>query len=255
MKTMRKISTLIFSLFAISVLTWGVYSAIHSPLFQLTVVEVADQPENAPLTAQAITDLAQISTGSVNLFDLDLESVEKKIRANEWIREVRMLKRFPQTLAIAVSFREPSALLQSGTGSLAYVDSDGKSFGSVNLIHRSDLPLLSGFSREKSNHRIIAALRFIEQWERSSLGEISQIASLNWDSSQGYRALVTYPLQSDLSRKKSRTLLELGQDFGDPLQMERLFKVFQYLTLKSIAAHQIWADIGKKIVVRTAHGS
>jgi hypothetical protein len=38
-------------------------------------------------------------------------------------------------------------------------------------------------------------------------------------------------------------------------EIQRLTQVFQYLRQNSIAARQVFADSGKKIVVKTAHGS
>ena len=48
---------------------------MRSPMFILQVVEVADQPESAPVDAQTISDLAALPVGRINLFDLDLKPV------------------------------------------------------------------------------------------------------------------------------------------------------------------------------------
>ena len=79
-------------------------------MFLLQVIELSDLPEAAPVDAQAITQLAALPVGQVNLFDLDLKPVEERILSHPWIREVRLEKHFPQTLSISVVFREPQAL-------------------------------------------------------------------------------------------------------------------------------------------------
>src|SRR5271156_3689040 len=113
--------------FAVTAVVIGVYEAIHSPLFTVQVVEVSDQVSTAqaapeelqqwtPVDAQTITDLAAVPVGQSNLFDLDLSRVEKRILSNEWVREVRLQKRFPQTLSITTVFKEPRAIIQLETG-------------------------------------------------------------------------------------------------------------------------------------------
>lgn len=231
----------------------GVYNALHSSLFLVQVVEVADQPENAPLDAGSITQLAAIPTGMVNLFDLDLKAVEQRVLANPWVREVRLQKRFPQTLSVAVVFREPQALIQSPGGSLSYVDSNGMVFGQVNLAYQPDLPIFSGLE----GAQIQPALKLLSDWDRSSLRSLAQISSLHWDQEKGFRALITYKMMAKGGAPVSRTSVELGQDLDGAIeaQFRRLSEVLKYLSTHSIPAKQIWADAGKKIVVKTARGS
>ena len=96
-----------------------------------------------PVDAQTITDLAAVPVGQSNLFDLDLSRVEKRILSNEWVREVRLQKRFPQTLSISTIFKEPEAMFQLETGALSYVDQDGRVFGKVILSGPKNLALIS----------------------------------------------------------------------------------------------------------------
>ncbi|MCM2322731.1 MAG: FtsQ-type POTRA domain-containing protein [Oligoflexia bacterium] len=268
MRDLRKTLVISFSAFALIAATVGIYMAIHSPLFLVQVVEVSDQPDEAPVDAQTITQLAAIPAGIVNLFDLDLRPVERRILTNPWIREVRLQKRFPQTLSIAVSYRDPKALFQASDGGLAYVDIDGRIFGQVNLRLHSDLPLLTGIVQDV-DRRVAEALVLIRGWERSPLGNSAELSSLHWDGERGFRALIVYPLGSASAQArgkstaipKVRAMVDLGQDFdaaaGARLdeQLQQLSRVVTYLGSNSIPVQQIWADSGKKIVVKTAHGS
>lgn len=261
----QKWSAILFLLTVLGGAAYGIRSAIHSPLFLVQVVEVAELTDGAPLDARTITDLARVPLGKVNLFELDLADVEKRILANPWIREVRLTKRFPQTLAVAVTFREPHALFQTSRGDLAYVDSDGQVFGRVNLLTQADLPILTGFSPkgrrpsaqsvQESRQRIADALRLIDGWERSPVDSVCRISSLSWDAERGYHAIVYYPLAQ--SGTRARAAVDFGRaiDLSPENQFRRLYSVFRYLNGHSIAATEIWADSGKKIVVRTSHGS
>jgi hypothetical protein len=98
----------------------------------------------------------------------------------------------------------------------------------------------------------------MDEWDKTMKLTTGELASMSWSPERGYRAMVIYPLKSD-SGGRGRASVELGQNIDvsettDP-QLERLGRVLDYLSLKSIPARQIWADSGKKIVVRTARGS
>jgi cell division protein FtsQ len=244
------------SVLVFSSLAYGGYRAIRSPLFTVRVVEVVDQPESAPVDAARIEALANVPVGDVNLFALDLSVIEKRILQEPWIREVRLQKRFPQTLSIAAAYRKPVAVLQRDDGQMGYVDSDGRVFGKVNLMKAADLPVLSGEELSQDISRVREALELLSQWGDSSAGDQSEISSMSFDSQRGYRILATYPLGAT-GAARGRALVELGQEIDSelPTQLERLSRVFEYLNRNSIAARQIWADTGKKIVVKTAHGS
>jgi cell division protein FtsQ len=251
----RTLAVVFLSSAALAGAALGILSALHSNLFLVQVVEVAELAEGAPLDAQTITELAAVPVGRENLFDLSLASVESRILRNEWIREVQLTKRFPQTLSISVVFREPRALTQLENGALSYVDQDGHVFGRMSLRRRPDLPLFSGMAGNPEP--LAGALALLARWERSDLGRYSQVASMSWDPERGYRAVVTYAIQAEAGRRWARTLVDLGQEFDTDmdLHLSRLSQVFRYLSQRAIPARQIFADAGKKIVVKTAHGS
>lgn len=249
---------------------WGVRSAMRSPMFLLQVVELADLPDHAPAGAQELTRLADLPVGKINLFDLDLKPVEDRVMTHPWVRAVRLEKHFPQTLSISVVFREPQALIQNEHGSLSYVDVDGKVFGQVDLMVHPNLPVISASALGARNApggpraglqagKVKEALQIIHSWERSDLAKAAQLSQLQWDPERGFRALVTYPLERTAgATARGRTFVDLGQDLdahAAKTQFERLSQVFEYLTTHRVLTRQVWADAGKKIVVKTARGS
>lgn len=245
------VGTSVLSLLGVA---YGLFTATRSPMFLVRIVEVADLPEDAPVDAQTLTDLAAIPVAKVNLFDLELGPIEKRIMTHEWIREVHLQKRFPQTVSVSVVFREPQALIQRENGALSYVDSDGRVFGQVSLRNKlADLPMLSGFNKQPQQ-KVVEALALLQAWGKSQLETMSQISSLSYDEDRGYRALVTYSL---VPYRKARAMIDLGQDLDANLdtQLGRLRQVLKYLASHSIAARQIWADADKKIVVKINRGS
>ena len=236
---------------------YSTYRAVHSSLFLIRGVEISvPEVSKVPVGVQTIQQLAAIPVGVANLFELDLKEVEKRILKNPWIREVRLYKRLPQTLAISVIFREPCAVLQMPKGTLAYVDSDGTVFGGLNLVFNSDLPVFLGFGEASDSARMMDALRFLQTWMQARVSTVpTQVSSISWDSDHGFRVLVTYPLYHE--KKTARAIIEWGQKIGDSSgdALRNLSEVFRYLAQNSMDASRILMWGAKKIVVKTARGS
>src|SRR5205085_2702438 len=124
------------------------------------------------------------------------------------------------------------------------------------------LPLLSGFS-ELDSEKLKEALGLIELWENSPLHKFSQVSSMYWNPERGFRALISYSMGGGgrtvnaASSKQARAMVDLGQEIDHDLERRfiQLSQVFSYLRDNSIAARQIWAGGGKKVVVKSAHGS
>lgn len=206
--------------------------------------------------------LAGVPLGRVSIFSLDLKRIETQLMSHEWIKHVRLIKKPKHTLNIFVTYRQPLGMIQTKKGALVYVDSEGKSFGVYNPEHSHDLPLLVGFS-DQSRERIIEGLKIISTWESHPMTQISSLSSVFWDNDRGFRVLVTYAMGSQGARVGEsrsavvRTMIDLGPDGEATLQskLHRLLNVFQYLGEHSIAARQIWTDLGKKVVVKTISDS
>jgi cell division septal protein FtsQ len=236
---------------SLGALACGIVFAVHSPLFVVSAVEVSGA-ENQP-----VAELAAVPVGKISLFDVDLSQIENRVLADPWIRSVRIRKNFPETVAIEVELKTPRAIYQAASGNLSYVDSDGKPFGKVSLAELHDLPVLTGFENGPGD-RIREALRLLVSWDAARTSRDYRLSSLAWDDERGYRGLMVYGLPGRrLGPGKARTMVDFGQDLdADPIpQLKRLNQVLRYLGENSIQARQIWADSGKKIVVKTAHGS
>lgn len=255
----RKIWVTVMGMTAVVALTGGVIGVLNSDLFTVRVVEVlnldSEAPADAaprvltPLDAQQVLEIAKVPTDSINLFSLKLTGIEKRLLAHRWIKGVTISKRFPQTVSISVTFREPIAILQNPDGALYYLDSDATAFAPLNLKSNSNLPVLVNFPQEQ----IPAALHFLQSWAAEGLDRKSPLASLDWDSEKGLQIMATYPLP----HSPGRVRVELGLSFAtDPeAQLGRLREVLSYLTQNGIRARQVFADLGKKIVVRIARSS
>ncbi len=244
---------------------WGFREARESALFRVRSVEVADLPEASPVTAAEVSALTGIQVGEERLLSLDLGSIERRLLTHPWIREAAVRRRLPQAVTVEVQLHEPQALLEVD-GRLSYVDRDGVVFGTLDLRSSADLPVVSGVGREESD-RLREIARFLEAWQSSSLGRTSEISGLVRGPGNEFRALIVYPLKvsrptrlddsTNRSSSRARAWVELGQDLDGEteIQLERLRGVLQYLSERGVAARQIWANVGKKIVVKIARGS
>lgn len=224
-------------------LATGLYAALHSDLSTVRVVEVVDLPESSPLDAQAILKLAQVPVGRVNLYELDLDAVEKRLLGNSWVRKVRLQRRFPQTLAVQVEFRTPKALLAQPSGKIAYVDSTGQVFGKLQSQWFADLPLLT--AAKGSSVPVPVFLELLRLWNADSSLVSAQVSELRWDTERGVRAFVRY--------SGFHAWVDLGEqvDSADTEELlPRLAQVIEFLKSKSVAARQIYADSDSKIVVQ-----
>ena len=210
----------------------------------------------AAVGVERISDLASVPAGRTNLFDLDLKPIEARVLSEPWVRKVFLTKKFPQSLLVKVELRNPQALLQTDSGRIRYVDETSEVFGSLSLAHSADLPVLSGF-RSDDRAKIGSVLKFIKVWEKSPCAQFARLSSISWEEERGYRAWISYPM----TQGWGRALVTLGHELGDeevssmPGQLERVSKVLRYLALKNLQARRIWADTGKKIVVRIARRS
>lgn len=254
----------------------GSYFGFKSPQFTLNVIEVADLPEGAPITVTELENLVALPLGQTSLFGVNLRAVEARLLTHPWIKEVHLQKRFPQTLAVSVSLRTPVALWNNSNGGLAYVDAEGRTFGQLALRYFADLPQLYGLPKDET--LVKEALSLIKEWSESQIGRLSPLSSLTWDKEKGYRLMTTYPTAvlgggefsqvNPLSARglallvhgRVRVSVELGHwSSGSPeerrSQLLRLEEVFQHLSTQSIRARQVWADSGKKIIVKTLRGS
>lgn len=92
----------------------------RSALFAVTDVVVVgvDGPR-----ADAVLAIADVRVGT-NLLDVDLGTVERRVRALPWVKDVDVGRRPPSTVELAVAVRRPAAVVHVGDAAWV-VDGDG----------------------------------------------------------------------------------------------------------------------------------
>lgn len=273
---MKRLWKVVLSAFFISIIIticFGLRQARHSTLFVIKSIEFKTlKPKDLfgvdvgsissslhPLNQEDLASLANIPVGKANLFDLDLKAIEGRLLSHHWIKRVWIERRLPSTVIIAVGYRNPKAFIQTTRGGIEYVDEEGEIFKGSAIESMTDLPMLSGFD-PKDSEKIKESLELISRWESSALSPFSSISTVQWDQERGYRILISYwkeaPSNSQFD-SRIRTIIDIGQeiDAGFDGKLLQLSSVIRYLSENSIAVRQIWADVGKKIVVKRVRGT
>ena len=237
----------------VTALGLGIYQAVHSSLFYLKNVEVESFSDAYPLTADQVRGLAKVPVGKVGLFDVELLPIENRLLKHPWVKGVVLGKRFPNTLAIKIIERNPVALLTEGKGRVLYLEADGTIFEDQNMVYPKDLPILSGFSGE-DRQGLKNVDGFIETWFSHDVLPGVKLSSISYDEKLGLRAVISYPMKN---KQQMRTVLELGLNIEEAkiIPQQRLLKVLEYLSERSMQASKIWLGDGKKIVVKISRGS
>ena len=246
----------------------------RSSLFFIQSIDVVWLDTNISISSQVIDESEvkrriQVPLGKVGLFDVNVKEAEKNLLSfewagGEWIRAVKVKRRFPNSLEVLVALRTPKALIQSSKHTLRYLDQEGVVFGHPDLKSIANLPVFFGFIGHPSETR--QAIALIGHWESSVLARSSDISSVYFDSERGFRILASYPFKMDEKNhprvvgvlgNKFRTMIDLGQEIDGRIdqKISVLASVIKYLSEHSMPVRQIWAEVDKKIVVKTAHGS
>jgi hypothetical protein len=259
-------SIVFLTLFLCASVGYGLFELKRSSLFFIRTIDVVWLDTSIGVNSKAIDEseirrLIHIPLGKVGLFDVHVREVEKKLLSHEWIRGVKVKRRFPNSLEVVVALRTPKAIVQASKDTLRYLDQEGFVFGRPDLKSIANLPLFYGLTGHPSQIR--EALSLMEHWESSTLANSVNISSVYFDLDRGFRILVSYPFKMTektnirVVDNKFRTIVDLGQEIDGRIDQKiyALSSVIKYLSDHSMPVRQIWAEVDKKIVVKTVHGS
>lgn len=116
----RKRLRLLVALIVVMILgsiSWRIY---NSPLFELREIRVVG---NRMVKKGNILKRAAIEPG-MSLIKVSAREVKERVEAEPWIREIKVVKEYPDRLKLVVSERKPLATLRTGSG-IFIVDKDG----------------------------------------------------------------------------------------------------------------------------------
>ncbi|MBK9294587.1 MAG: cell division protein FtsQ/DivIB [Oligoflexia bacterium] len=230
----------VFKIFLSIVIILGITYATYTSLFKsdftkikkVTISGVADK---------IIPDLKRMYSGLENqsFWKVDVIAVAEKIKTHPWVQDVEIKKLFPNEIAILITQREPSALINNSKGVFNYVDGQGHVFGPAETIDVTEKIILSGkelMDKSQTREPILEVIQNLPQTGALSHQDISEI---KYQSEKGYQILLS----------KTGIVVDLGKE-NLPLRVDRARRVVQYLEDHKINASHVDADYSKKVLVK-----
>jgi cell division septal protein FtsQ len=163
------------ALFVVAFATW----LRTSPRF---VVQGLVLHGNARVTREEILALADLSP-QANVFTTSLGAIRERVAKNPWIDRVEVTRRLPDRIAIAVTERQPSAVVVLGGAYL--VDRAGRPFkkAEIDKGEAASLVAVTGLDRQRfaadptwGASAVERALALVQAWQsgsdRPALGEV-----------------------------------------------------------------------------------
>ena len=241
---LRRIWSAMFAMLAITLVIVAIRFSIRSDRFLLKAVEVETPNNRSPISSEQIANWAKVPVESVTLFSLDLTKIGERLLTHPWVRDVVLRKKFPETVAIIATMREPLAVIRE-TKQTSYLDETGTIFGKFRLADGFDLPVVTGVESEEIRQQAVDILR---KWPERFSAHI-ELGALKWSLDRGFRLTATIVS----GKKPFPVTIELGPGATQLDQkLEKLSRVFQEVKRRKIAVRQIFVANGQKIVVKTA---
>jgi cell division protein FtsQ len=149
---------------------WAYRHTQSNERFAVRTIEV----DGAVHTPRAALDVVTQRYVGLNLFQIDIERVQRDLRGLGWVRRIDIEKNLPDTLRIKISEREPVALVRNGDR-LLYVDEEGIAFAELNAkVGDADLPLITDAAGAELT-RSVALLRDLQTRDRELYSRVSEV--------------------------------------------------------------------------------
>ncbi len=154
----------------VAAVAWGWRQTQSDARFGVRSIEIA----GAVNTPRVALDRATAGYVGLNLFQIDIERVQRDLGGLGWVRSVHIEKALPDTLRIRITERKPVALARIDE-KLMYVDSDGTAFAELSLsVGSDDLPLIAD-AHGSELRRSVQLLTALRQHDRALYSRVSEV--------------------------------------------------------------------------------
>lgn len=162
-------NTLLAAAFIAAVI-WAYRHTQSNARFAVKTIEIA----GAVHTPREALDHATQPYVGLNLFQIDIERVQRDLGGLGWVRRIDIEKKLPDTLRIKITERKPVALARNGD-SVRYVDEEGLAFAELNpSVGDEDLPVITdAYGAELL--RTVALLRDLRTRDRELYSRVSEV--------------------------------------------------------------------------------
>ena len=222
------------------IIFWAYRALCSATFFRLKTIEVSSSKR---LTREEILAIGGIEPGR-NLARLNLKLVGEQLALNPWVETVHIRRYFPDTLSIAITEREPLAVVNMGF--IYYLDKKGNVFKVLNHGDRLDYPVITGFSEEDLNkdpaatkEALKATCELLAILREKGAFILADVSEIHYDKGYGFTMFTA----SDALPVK----IGLG-DFG--AKVERFARIYTELMAQRSTLQYIDPDYIDKIIVK-----
>jgi cell division septal protein FtsQ len=243
-KYLRPLRILVTGFVALSVvgcLLYGCYYAFKSvTLFSIKSVEVSTAKH---LTRDEILGLAGVEPGK-DLLRMNLKQMGEHILQNPWVETVRINRYFPDGISIAITEREPVAIVNMGF--IYYLDKKGSVFKVLNQGDKLDFPVVTGFSEEElgndpkgTREALEATCDLLKILREKGAFILADVSEIHYDKGYGFT----------LFTASGALPVKVGSgDFS--AKVERFARIYRDLMVQLPSIHYIDLDYNDKIIVK-----
>ncbi len=168
-------------------------------------------------TPMAALSVATDRYKGLNLFQIDIDRVQRDLGGLGWVNRIEIEKKVPDTLRIKITERTPVALARNGER-LLYVDEKGVGFAELSpRVGNDDLPIITD-AHGPELQRTVDLLRHLREKDRelySRISEVWPIAPRGFALYDRDLGAVVYANADDIS-EKYRNLYAILQSESNP---------------------------------------
>jgi cell division protein FtsQ len=155
--------------------------------------------DNNLVSKEQIEELANFDQYT-NLFSLNIAKVKEDIKKNAYVEDVKVSKKFPNTVKITLEERVPKYMLQVAD-SYIYINNQGYMLDIS--VEKLDLPIILGFKTDLSNVQAGSRLDVDDLKQMQTIIKIVETANIN--------DIGSYITKIDVSNTKNYTLILEGE--------------------------------------------
>jgi cell division protein FtsQ len=213
---------------------------VRTTFLKLERIEVSNLKR---LTREEVIGLAGVKIGE-DMFSLRLRRIGEHLSKNPWVEKVRVRRYVPHTLAIEVTEREPTAVVNMGY--LYYLDKNGEVFKPLNQGDRLDYPVLTGMTEEDmgkdpagSREVLKKVNNLIALIEKGGIFKLEDVSEIHYDKGFGFT----------LFTAQGGVPVKLGNGAFDE-KLARLAKIYRDLQAQMPYLVYIDLDYQDRIIVK-----
>lgn len=123
----------------------GTIYYLTTPVFNIANIEIYGNNKNS---SETYISLSKINIGTTNIFGITNNSINKNIKENPYVEEVKMKRKFPNTIQLYITEREVSYQIKYSNRYI-YLDSQGYILEIAE--EKKEVPVIEGFATIKES--------------------------------------------------------------------------------------------------------